>query len=203
MLPKSIQNLIDQFAELPSVGPRQAARFVFYLLKKPEKEIKEFAIALLNLKKITQCNLCYRNIEKPEKVQTFLLCPICKDDKRDKTTICVVEKDVDLEVIEKTKRYNGFYHMLSIDEVSILDENFKKITHLENLVNRIKKTPDIKEVIIATSATTDGDTIALYISRLLKLLKIKITRLGRGLSTGSELEYMDEETLSQALIGRK
>jgi len=203
MLPQPIQNLINQFTKFPSVGPRQAARFVFHLLKRPKKDIEEFAQALIALKKTSRCLLCYRSIEKTDPP---LLCSICKNNKRDKTVICVVEKDTDIEVIEKTKRYNGFYHVLGLSGASFLDENFRKLTHLDNLINRIKKSSeDIKEIIIATSATTNGDTLALYISRLLKPYSedIKITRLGRGLSTGSELEYMDDETLTNALLGRK
>ncbi len=201
MLPPSIQNLINQFTKLPSVGPRQATRFVFYLLKKPDEEIKQFAKALYYLKNINQCSWCYRFIETTNKSSN--LCSICQGEKRDKSIICIIEKDSDLEAIERTKRYNGIYHILGTDQAEFLDENFKKASHLNELITRIKKDKNIKEVIIATSATTDGDTLALYIARILKPLDIKITRLGRGLSTGSELEYMDEETLSQALIGRK
>ncbi len=187
MLPQSIQNLINQFAKLPSVGPRQAARFVFYLLKQPKTELEEFAIALTNATKdIQKCSLCFRIVENSD------ICPICKNPQRDKSTLCIIEKDTDIEVLEKTDRYNGLYHILE-----------KNKLNLERLVKRIKNNKEIKEIIIATSATTDGDTMALYISRLLKPLEIKTTRLGRGLSTGSELEYMDEETLSQALLGRK
>ena len=187
MLPKSIQNLINQFAKLPLVGPRQAARFVFYLIKQTQQDTEEFAKALFSIKKLKKCSLCFRIIEESN------MCSICENSKRDKFTICVVEKDTDIEAIEKTGRYNGLYYVLKGSEAKDLKE----------LLNRIRKDKNIKEAIIATSATTDGDTLALYIARLLKPLSIKITRLGRGLSTGSELEYMDEETLSQALLGRK
>ena len=202
MLPQPIQSLINQFTKFPSVGPRQAARFVFHLLKRPEKDIKEFAQALIALKETSHCLLCYRSIEKTEPP---LLCSICKNNKRDKTVICIVEKDTDIEAIEKTKRYNGLYHVLGLSETSFLDQGFRKLAHLDNLINRIKKSKDIKEIIIATSATTNGDTLSLYISRLLKPYSenIKITRLGRGLSTGSELEYMDDETLTNAFLNRK
>ncbi len=203
MLPKSIKNLIDKFTKFPSVGPRQAARFVYCLLEKPKEEIEDFAMAILNLQKIKKCALCYQNIEKSEKEQFPYLCPICKNDKRNKTTICIVEKDTDIEIIEKTGRYNGLYHILGKSEIKNFNEKILQELHLKELIKRIKDNKEIKEVIIATSATTNGDTLALYISRLLKPLNIKKTRLGRGLSTGSELEYMDEETLSQALLGRK
>jgi len=190
MLPKIIKNLIDEFAKLPSVGPRQAARFVFFLLNQPKDEIEKFAKKLFLLKKISYCEFCNRAIESDK------LCDICKNKSRDRSTICLIEKDTDIEAIEKTKRYNGIYCIVDLKK-------------LKKLIERIKKSKkEIKEIIIATDATTEGETIALYASRQLEDLKkihkeLKITRLGRGLSTGSELEYMDEDTLTNALLGRK
>ncbi len=200
MLPKPVQNLIDQFAKLPSVGPRQAARFVFYLIKQPKKFLGELANALINISNLKECPLCFRIIEQSEN-----MCSICKNSSRDKSVICIVEKDTDIEAIEKTGRYNGLYHVLGKIELTDFAEKNLKELHLKELMERINKIKELKEIIIATSATTNGDTIALYISRLLKNLPSnrQVTRLGRGLSTGSELEYMDEETLSQALLGRK
>ncbi len=198
MLPRPIQNLINQFSKLPLVGPRQAARFVFHLIKQPKTELEEFAKALLDVSKnLKKCSLCFRIAESSD------ICSICEDSKRDKATICIVEKDTDIEAIEKTSRYKGLYHILGGNEIKDFDPKNLEELHLKELMARIKDSKEIKEIIIATSATTTGDTLALYISRLFKSLNIKITRLGRGLSTGSELEYMDEETLSQALIGRK
>lgn len=201
MLPKPVQNLINQFAKLPSVGPRQAARFVFYLIKQPKADIEGFARTLFSIKHLKKCILCFRIIDVGS--STSHMCDICKNQKRDKPTICIVEKDTDIEAIEKTGRYNGLYHVLGGEEIKDFNQKSFQQLHLKELIERIKKDEKIKEIIIATSATTNGDTLALYISRLLKPLGIKITRLGRGLSTGSELEYMDEETLSQALLGRK
>ena len=216
MLPRSIQNLINHFAKLPSVGPRQAARFVFYLIKQPKKDLEEFAKTLFSItKNLKKCSFCFRTIDVEG--STSHICDICKNPKRDKSFICIVEKDTDIESIEKTGRYNGLYHVLGGNEIKDFGEKNLRELHLKELIERIQPPAGhpqgekkIKEVIIATSATTDGDTLALYISRLLKPLSllankqgIKITRLGRGLSTGSELEYMDEETLSQALLGRK
>ena len=212
MLPQSIQNLINHFTKLPSVGPRQAARFVFHLIGQPKKDSEDFAKALFGItKNLKKCSLCFRTIESPsDKGETSIMCSFCKDSKREKSLVCIVEKDTDVETIEKTKRYNGLYHVLGGSEIKDFSEKNLQELHLKELIKRIKDNKEIKEVIIATSATTDGDTLALYISRLLKPLSlpvdkqgIKITRLGRGLSTGSELEYMDEETLSHALLGRK
>lgn len=198
MLPRPIQNLINQFSKLPLVGPRQAARFVFYLMKQPKTELEEFAKALLNVSKnLKKCSLCFSITESSD------ICSICKDLRRDKTIICIIEKDTDIEAIERTSRYRGLYHILGGNEIKDFGQKNPGELHLKELTARIKNNKEIKEIIIATSATTTGDTLALYISRLLKPIGIKITRLGRGLSTGSELEYMDEETLSQALISRK
>jgi len=199
MLPKPIQNLIDEFAKLPSVGPRQAARFVFHLLNQPKEEIEKFGKKFFVLNKIRYCEFCNRAIE----ITSGKLCDICKDKNRERSTICIVEKDTDIESLEKTKRYNGIYCVLGIE-----DEK-KQLANLKKLINRIKKSKkELKEIIIATDATTEGETIALYSARQLEELKktypgLKITRLGRGLSTGSELEYMDEDTLTNALLSRK
>lgn len=209
MLPKPIQNLIEEFAKLPSVGPRQAARFVFYLLNEPREEIEKFAKKLFILKKIKYCSFCNRAMEST----ATPLCEICKNAHRNRAVICIVEKDTDIESIEKTKRYNGIYYVIGTE-----DEN-RQLARLKNLIERIKKSrlrqgsggqakKELNEIIIATDATTEGETIALYAARCLDELKkiypeLKITRLGRGLSTGSELEYMDEDTLANALLGRK
>lgn len=200
MLPRPIQNLIDEFAKLPSVGPRQAARFVFHLINLPKEDIEKFAKKLFILKKIKHCHFCNRVIEHDEKL---ILCPICKDKTRERSLICIVEKDTDIESIEKTKRYHGIYYVIGTE-----DENIQ-LNRLKSLISRVKQSKkDLNEIIIATDATTEGETIALYAARRLEELKkpypeLKITRLGRGLSTGSELEYMDEDTLANALLGRK
>jgi len=199
MLPKPIQHLIDEFAKLPSIGPRQAARFVFYLLNQPKEETEKFAKKLFILKKIKYCSFCNRAME----TTATHLCEICKNTNRERTAICIVEKDTDIESIEKTKRYNGIYYVIGTE-----DEN-RQLHRLKDLISRIKKSKkELNEIIIATDATTEGETIALYAARCLDELKkiypqLKITRLGRGLSTGSELEYMDEDTLTNALLGRK
>jgi len=205
MLPHPIQNLINQFSKLPLVGPRQAARFVFHLIKQPKIELEEFAKAILDVSKnLKKCSLCFRITESSD------ICSICKDSRRDKTIICIIEKDTDIKAVERTSRYKGLYHILGGNEIKDLGQESLKELHLKELMARIEDNKEIKEIIIATSATTTGDTLALYISRLLKSINlptdrqnIKITRLGRGLSTGSELEYMDEETLSQAFLARK
>ena len=207
MLPKPIQNLIDQFTKLPSVGPRQAARFAFYLIKQSKSNLNDFAKAIIDASKnLNQCSLCFRIIECQNDKKNKYLCSICKNPQRDKSIICIVEKDTDVEAVENTGRYNGLYHVLGESGLKEFSKPNIENLHLKDLIKRIKNSPEIKEIIIATSATTEGDTLALYIAQLLKKnlpANKQITRLGRGLSTGSELEYMDEETLSQALLGRK
>ena len=210
MLPRPIQNLIEEFSKLPSVGPRQAARFVFHLLNLPQEEIEKFGKKFFVLNKIHYCEFCNRAIE----ITLGKLCEICKDKNRERDTICIVEKDTDIEVIEKTKRYNGIYYILGVEDEKnpprlASRREAGQLANLKKLIERIKKSKkDLKEIIIATDATTEGETIALYSARQLEELKkiypkLKITRLGRGLSTGSELEYMDEDTLTNALLGRK
>jgi len=201
--PKSIQKLIDLFIKFPGIGPRQASRFVFYLLK--NGGVDELIISLEELKKIGNCEQCYRTMEKKGG-----LCSFCSNSKRDPLIIAVVEKESDTQNMEKTGAYNGLYHILG-GVISPLDSESPKKLHLKSLHERIKSLLDKNgkcEVILATGATTEGDMTALYIDRVLAPLKehfkdLKISRLGRGLSLGSELEYADEVTLKNALANRK
>src|SRR3989344_5350736 len=191
----SIQNLIDQFSKFPTVGPRTAARFVFYLLKLPKNDVKKIIESIAELKnKVRHCSFCF----KPSEGETNL-CEICSDARRDKNIICVVEKETDLETIEKTKKYHGRYFILGGNVFKLRKEDVEKL-RLKELQERIK---NLKEIIIATNPTIEGEATALYLERLLKPFNIKTTRLGRGLPIGSELEYADEETLSSAFENRK
>lgn len=194
MLPQSIQNLISQFSKLPSVGPRTAARYVFWLLKQPNIDIERFGEAIKNLKTdLKTCKNCF-NYSNTD------LCPICSSGKRDISLICVVEEPLNIIPIEKTGKYSGLYHVLGgviNPPKGVKPENLR----FQELLNRIKNT-NTREVIIATSPTTYGDTTALHLLNILKPLEIKITRLARGLPTGADLEYADETTLSQALDHR-
>ncbi len=197
MYPKSIQKLIDLFLKFPTVGQRTARRFVFYLIKREKKELENLARAILDLKeKIKFCKNCFKPFEGEGEI-----CEICSDKTRDKSLLCVVEKEVDLESIEKTKKYKGLYFVLGGPISAIKKEELKKL-RIEELEERIKD-KKIKEIIIATSLTTEGEALALFLERKLKNSGKKITRLGRGLPTGGELEYADEETLKEALERRK
>jgi recombination protein RecR len=203
--PPTIQKLISLFSKLPTVGPKTAARFVFYLLKSEKKELDEFVNTISDLKKIKFCSSCFKSFENQGK-----LCEICSNSGRNRNLLCIVEKETDLIAIEKTKSYNGSYFILGGVISNLRKEDTEKI-RTEQLKERVEKSPEIKEIIIATNPTTEGETTALYIKRLLSpyacgeqsRTRKKITRLGRGLPTGGELEYADQETLSSALEGRK
>lgn len=197
-----IQKLIEKFSKFPTIGPRTAARFVFYLIKLPKEEMEELIKSISELReKVKLCSFCFKpfepSTEDPE------LCEICSNPSRDKSLLGVVEKETDLETIEKTKKYQGLYFILG-GTVSKLKKTDIKNLRTEELLERAKK-PEIKEIIIAVNSTPEGEATALYLERLLKNLPAgrRITRLGRGLPVGGELEYADPETLSSALEGRK
>jgi len=205
MYPHSIQKLIDLFSKLPTVGPRTASRFVFYLVGKSKEDVDKLVAAILDLKKnVKLCKLCFNPFEGEGE-----LCEICSNPARDKSLLCIIEKETDLLVIEKTKKYKGLYFILGGQVSTFKKADIEKLRTKE-LEERVKNHPEIKEIIIATNPTTEGEATALYLERLLKPLNlpagrqvIKTTRLGRGLPVGGELEYADEETLGSALEGRK
>lgn len=198
MYPKTIQKLIEVFSKFPGVGPRTATRFAFYLVKENKENLEEIAKLILDLKeKIRFCSLCFKPFEGEEE-----LCEICSNKERDKSLICIVEKEVDLEMIEKIKKYRGLYFILGGPIGSVKKDELKKIK-IGELEKRLEEDKKIKEIIIATNSTTEGEALSLLLERRLKKFNIKITRLGRGLPTGGELEYADEETLLAAFEGRK
>jgi len=224
----TIQKLINLFSKFPTIGPRTASRFVFYLLGLTEREIKELTSTILKLKEnIKLCKLCYKSFEPStssgQKAEGEL-CEICQDPRRDKSLICLVEKETDLISIEKTRKYQGLYFILGGEELKKLrikellervknpeigeeDKSSSSAERSEAGDERSSATPfaatQVKEVIIALNPITEGESFALYLERTLKPLGKKTTRLGRGLPFGGELEYADEETLSSALEGRK
>lgn len=210
MYPKIIQDLIDRFAKFPTIGSRTATRFVFYLLKLPPNELEELARSLLELKKqVHLCAFCYRPFDamaNPDKI----VCDICANPGRDTSILCVVEKESDLETLERTHQYKGLYFILGGTVGMLRKEDLRRVRG-EELVDHIKSPAQFglpaakpfSEIIIATNLTTEGEATALYVERLLKPLSIKTARLGRGLPLGGEIEYADEETLRNALEGRK
>lgn len=210
MYPQPIQQLITLLTKLPGIGPRQATRYAFFLFRQDEGYIKSLAFALENVKaQITYCRQCFRTIERTINEQNQQ-CNFCRDSKRDQNLIAVVEKESDLQNIEKTRQFTGLYHVLG-GVISPLDPESPKRLHLREFHHRVKtllEKGNTVEIILATGATTEGDTTALYIEQILEPLKqqsgqLKTSRLGRGLSLGSDLEYADEMTLRNALENRK
>ena len=201
MFSPHIQKLIDIFSKFPTVGPRTAARFVFYLIKTPTEKVEELIRAIEELKaKIKICPLCFKSFEDEGE-----FCSICRDKTRDRTSICIIEKEFDLEAIEKTGKFKGLYFILG-GTISRLEKPKQKEEvekRIDKLIERVKK-DQIKEIILALNPTIEGQNTSLLLQRRLKNLGIKkITRLGQGLPVGGELEYADEETLSSALESRR
>lgn len=196
-----IQKLISLFSKFPTIGRRTASRFVFYLIKLPQSELDELIQEITKLKQsIKTCSFCFNPFETTNE-QKF--CSICSDNSRDKSMLCIIEKESDLISIEKTKRYKGIYFILGGTVSSLKEEDIKKL-RIEELEQRLHNASNFKEIIIATNPTTEGEATALLLERKLKLFpNIKITHLGRGLPVGGELEYADEETLKNAFEGRK
>lgn len=198
-LPKPVEDFVKLFSSFPSIGQRQATRLAFYIINQ-KGETKEISKILENLEKeISICQKCYMPFYDPKKEKK--LCPICSDPRRNKKIICLVEKETDLLTIENSRSYNGLYHILG-GLISPLDpESYKKL-RIKSLIERIKK-DDVKEVIIAINPTTAGDLTSMYLEKSLKDLEIKISRLGRGLPTGGEIEFADPETIASALKRRE
>jgi recombination protein RecR len=197
---KPLVRLIEAFQKLPGIGPKTAQRLTFYLLHVPQKELDQFAKALQALKKDTVlCSTC-KNVSEVNP------CSICSDDKRDKSTILVVEQPLDIVAFERTGKYKGMYHVLH-GAISPLENIGPDEIYIKDLFERLKSIngEGVKEVIIATNPTMEGEATAMYLSKKLKAQnsKLKITRLGMGIPTGADLEYADETTLSEALLGRK
>ena len=197
-IPKAITDLIESFERLPGIGPKSAQRLTFYLLHVPQGQLDNFAISLQNLKKGTKlCSLCFSiGDEDP--------CDICRDTSREKSTICVVEQPLDVLALEKSGKYRGLYHVLH-GRIDPLNNIGPDEIYIGQLVNRIKKQgAEIKEIILATNPTMEGEATAMYIQKQLKSQnsQLKITRIGRGLPVGADIEYADDITLQRAMEGR-
>jgi recombination protein RecR len=204
-----IQKLINLFSKFPTVGPRTSARFVFFLLRSKQEDVDELMGAVSNLKKkVKTCPFCFNLFEPSSEIK---FCKICSNSLRNKSLLCLIEKETDLLAIENTKKYKGLYFVLggtisSLRKTRKTPSSNSGILREKELIERVKKHPEIKEIIIATNTTNEGIATALYLERLLKPIvnqTVKITRLARGMPTGGELEYADEETLYSALEGRK
>ena len=198
MYTSSIKKLIELFSKFPTVGPRTSARFVFYLMRKDNQEIEELIQAIQNIKKeVKTCFWCFNPFEGKGE-----LCEICQNQGRDQSILCIIENETDLASIEKTKQYKGLYFILGGTVSALRKQDIKKL-RIKELEQRIKDHSEVKEIILAINPTVDGEATTLYLERILKPFNKKITRLGRGLPRGGELEYADEQTLKDALDRRK
>lgn len=198
----SFNRLIKIFSDFPGIGPRQAKRFVYFLLSRNRSYVEELQVLLKELSaEIKTCSSCFRYF--PKNSNDSLLCPICTESNRNKTKLLVVARDVDLENIEKTHTYEGMYFVLG-GTVPILEKEPKKKVRIDELKKRIKKEGSIQEVIVAMNANPEGENTEDYVRRELKkeFEQLTISTLGRGLSTGVELEYSDSDTLKNALSNR-
>lgn len=189
-----LTRLAECFERLPTIGKKGAQRLAFYVLRMPEAEAKNFAEAILEAReKIGYCEVCRNITDKPR-------CSICSDETRDVSTVCVVEDPRDVIAIERTKEYHGLYHVLG-GLISPMDGIGPEALSIKELLARLSD-GTVKEVIMATNPTVEGEATAMYISRLLKPLGILVTRLAYGIPVGGNLEYADEVTLYRAIEGR-
>lgn len=193
--PAALETLIERFASLPGIGRKSAQRLAFHVLALPAGEAEAFASAILDAKKsVHTCPVC-QNLTDGE------LCAICSNDKRDKTTICVVAEPRDVLSIERSNEYDGLYHVLH-GVLSPMNHIGPDDIRVSELVSRVAA-GGVEEVIMATNPDTEGDTTAMYVSRLLKPFEVKVTRLAYGIPVGSNLEFADDATLLRALEGRR
>ena len=193
--PAALQDLADQFARLPGIGGKTAQRLAFHVLELPLEDAQQFADAILEAKcAVHTCPVC-QNLTDRE------VCPICDDDMRDHSVICVVAEPKDVIAMERSREYNGVYHVLH-GVISPLNHVTQDDIKIKELLQRVATT-DVQEIIMATNPDTEGEATAMYIGRLLRPMEVKVTRLAYGVPVGSQLEYADEVTLSRALEGRQ
>lgn len=194
LYPVAIEKLIEEFAKLPGIGYKTAQRLTLYVLNLPREEVDEFANALVKARgTIKYCSVCGNYTDTDP-------CAICSNPNRDKGTVCVVEEPKDVIAMEKVREYNGVYHVLH-GAISPMSGRGPDSIKLRELISRMNGS--IKEVIVATNPNVDGEATAMYISKILKPLGVKVTRIAHGIPVGGDLEYADEITLSKALEGRR
>jgi len=194
-MPPSVERLIETLSELPGIGPKTASRLTFFLLRAESDLPLRLAEALRDLKEKTRfCSVCFNITEEDP-------CPICSDPGRDRSTICVVEEPLDVLAIERTEQYRGLYHVLH-GALAPIEGVFAEDLRIAELLQRVR-TGEVREVILATNPTSEGDYTAAYLVSKLRPLGVRITRLGRGLPVGGDLEYADQVTLANALEGRR
>ena len=192
--PEPIARLIESFSKLPGIGQKTATRLAFYTIGMEDQDVNEFAKNLLSAKRdLSFCSICGNLTESDP-------CAICTDPTRDRTTILVVEESTDVLAMEKIREYRGLYHVLH-GTISPMNGISPDEINVKTLITRLMDS-EVKEVIIATNATSDGEATAMYLARMIKPAGIKVTRLARGLAVGSDIEYADEITLSKAVENR-
>jgi recombination protein RecR len=194
-LPEPILRLIDALSKLPGIGEKSATRLAFHILRTPGEYAERLAKSIIDTKnKVTLCPICYSFTSEN-------LCNICKDEERDKTTVCVVEKPVDLLSIERSGEFSGKYHVLH-GVISPIEGIGPEDLRIKELLLRLRG-GDVKEVIIATNTSVEGEATALYMAKLIKPLGIDVTRIAHGIPVGGDIEYIDEITLGKALRDRR
>lgn len=194
-LPKVVDDLTNSFEKLPGIGRRSAQRLAFYLLRVPQRDLDAFAHSLTNLKKLTKiCRICHNLTDQAE-------CSVCTDPVRDQSQVCVVESFQDVLAIEKSLSYKGVYHVLH-GAISPLNNVGPDELYIDTLVKRVKDR-GVKEVVLATNTSLEGEATALYIQQALGGTDVQISRIGRGLPTGVEIEYADDQTLIHAFGTRR
>ncbi|MCK9409600.1 MAG: recombination mediator RecR [Bacteriovoracaceae bacterium] len=190
---ETIEQLIEEFASLPSIGRKTAQRLAMHVLKMPKEEVEHFAKILVDVKnKVRYCSVCFNITESDP-------CSICSGQKRNRKIICVVEEPNDVIAVEKTHEFNGLYHVLG-GSLSPLDGVGPEDLKVRELLTRLND--DVQEIILALNPNVEGETTTLYLAKLLKPLSMNVTRIARGLPIGSDLEFADEATLTRALEGR-
>ena len=193
--PEPVTRLIEAFAQLPGVGPKTASRLTFYLLRRPAEQSEALAEALRDLKQRTVfCSSCFNITEQSP-------CPICRDDGRDRSIICVVEEPLDVLAIDRTGEFRGLYHVLH-GALSPVDEVGPDELRIAELLARLDAEP-VREVLLATNPNLEGEATAMYLASLIQPKGMRVTRLARGLPVGGDLEYADSVTLGRALEGRR
>jgi recombination protein RecR len=195
-----IQRLIDELARLPGIGPKSAQRVAFHLLKLSEDDATKLADAIVDVKaRVRLCDRCFN-------VSDQALCEFCRDERRDRSMICVVQEPPDIVALERTREYHGLYHVLQ-GHISPIEGIGPEDLRIAELLERLKAPPGspdaVGEVILATNPNIEGEATAMYLGRLIGPLGIKVTRLASGLPVGGDLEYADEVTLGRALEGRR
>lgn len=192
---RPLARLVGELEKLPGIGPKSAQRLAFYLLRIPAEEARQLAEAIVEVKeRIGTCSVCFNVTDQP-------VCEICSNERRDRSVICVVAEPRDVLAMERTNEFGGVYHVLG-GLISPMEGVGPEMLHIRELMERIRSGP-VREIILATNPTVEGDTTAMYLARLIKPFGVKVTKIAFGLPVGGDLDYADQATLIQALEGRR